>query len=84
MNLLKTTLISTCMIIPNVASAQINCEPPTQLICWGGYQCFCDSIREIEVKGVNILILSNPDVLKPVKVDAELQEAIKKAQSRRK
>lgn len=68
--------------IPSAASAALYCEPPTTLICWGGYSCHCGTYRVIELEGQKVMVLPDIKKLKPVKVDDGMLEAVKKATPR--
>jgi hypothetical protein len=76
-NFFKTALFTITLTIPVGASAQLYCKPPTQLICWGSYRCWCDSPpEEIELQGQRVMLFKDFSELKPVNIDGELKEAL--------
>jgi hypothetical protein len=73
---LLAVIASVTALQSTTASAQLNCEPPSMLICQIG-RCFCDVPREIVLEGVNIrIIVLDEGFAKPVEMDKELQEKL--------
>jgi hypothetical protein len=73
---LLAVIASVTSLQSTTASAQLNCEPPSMLICQIG-RCFCDVPREIILEGVNIrIIVLDEGFAKPVEMDKELQEKL--------
>ena len=60
--------------LPQMVSAQIQCTPPEQLICWGSYQCVCNTVQVIELDNERMLFLHGLSEKKPIRVDAALSK----------